>query len=350
VTFSAKGLVEYMGTVSARYLRSFYTSCLAHGCPAEALDAVIPGAPDILNNPAKRFDRTLLLDMLHAAQAATGNEAIGLLAGQAFRPSTFLDIGYGLIACANLQEALAFNARYQRLTQEIGRTSLRIENDTANIHWETDIDNVAYLRPFTEAVFAGYAVLGRWLTWTYDQKILGMHFRHAAPESLDPYTALFDCPLYFGCEKDTMELETSLVEQPLPQPNRQLLDHLSDRLDRALEALDQPMGSAIDVRLCIQQLFSDMPERSAAPTINEVASALGQSERSLRRHLAQEGTSFRAELAAARKEACEIYLKEDKWSAAQIAQMLGYSEQSAFSRAFKSWFGVAPSHYLRTMA
>jgi AraC-like DNA-binding protein len=335
-----------MGTVSARYSRSIYNSCVELGCPEPALQAVFQNAPECFNDPTARYDQSLLIDMLHAAEKATGNSAIGLQAGSQFRPSTFLDIGYGLIACQNLREALAFNYQYQRLTQEIGRTSVVVDGEIARIKWRTQIKDFDYVRPATEAAFAGYAVLGRWLTWDSKAKVRAMYFRHGEVAHAQLCESLFQCPVYFNAAQDVMELDAETLLRPMPQANATLLAHLRVRLDRALAEFEGGLGVQARVRDIIQQLLSDGGNDGAAPDLVNVAAILNMSERTLRRRLADEGGTFRQVLTEARQEACEIYLKERRWSVAELAQMLGYSEHSAFSRAFKKWFGMPPSQYV----
>ena len=69
------------------------------------------------------------------------------------------------------------------------------------------------------------------------------------------------------------------------------------------------------------------------------------SERSLRRRLASEGLSYKDLLERARREACDIYMLQPKIAIAELALLVGYADQGAFSRAFKEWHGEAPSVY-----
>lgn len=331
-----------MGTVSSRYLRSYYDSCVARGADPERLLNVLGAGPHPFANPARRFLNETVLDMLHLAEETTGDTAIGLHAGKDFRPSTFLDIGMALTSSSCLREALAVNEQYQALTQQLGKTHLTVTQNAAQITWRPYINDPERMRPVTEAVFAGYAVFGRWLTWLYDKKMAGMRFRHAPPPHADLCEELFGCKVEYEAPLDVMELEPSLVDMPLPQANADLLTILRMRLDKALTALYKPMTVEEEAFHCVQSELE-----KGAPTLETVAAALGLSERTLRRRLAQEGSSFRSIVEAARKDACEIFLSERKKSIAEIAQALGYSEQSAFTRAFKSWYGKPPSAYIR---
>lgn len=331
-----------LGTVSSRYMRSYFDSCVSKGADQERLIASIGDGPAPFANAARRFPNEAVINMLHLAEQLTGDTAMGLHAGCDFRPSTFLDIGLAFLSAGTLRQALGVNEKYQALTQQLGKTHFSVSADKAVITWRPYIDDPERMRPVTEAVFAGYAVFGRWLTWLYDKEIESMQFRHAEPEHTEQCDALFGCKTQYNARLDVMELDPSLADMPLPQSNPDLLQIMCDRLDNALLALDKPMSTQAEAFHCIQSTLSDGP-----PCLTRVADALGLSERTLRRRLSHEGTSFRSVLEAARKDACEIYIRERKKSIAEIAQALGYSEQSAFTRAFKNWYGKPPSAYIR---
>ncbi len=90
---------------------------------------------------------------------------------------------------------------------------------------------------------------------------------------------------------------------------------------------------------------------AASPTLADAARGLGLSTRTLHRRLEQEGTSFREIKDALRREIALALLEKSELSVAEIAGELGYSEPSAFFRAFQGWTGVAPTvHRKRSRA
>jgi AraC-like DNA-binding protein len=328
--------------VSARYVRHFIDMAVEHGADRGRLLRHLPGEEAALACPLQRVPADGLLDLLDEACAQTGRSDLGLICGVAFRPQTFLDTGYGLMLCASLRDVAAYNARYQRLTQEIGRTALEEEDGEARLVWTPAMAQRPGLAAFTEAVLAGCAVMGRWLVWMNDTGPRAVHLRHAAPAHREALEALFGCPVVFDSPRDMMVLDPELLDRPLPQANAELLGLLSERLDRALQTLDEGPSLQMAVTQCIQAFLCEGP-----PRLEAVAQRLGLSARTLRRRLAEEATGFRELVEAARREACAIHLREGRLSMAQIAQALGYSEQSAFARAFRSWHGVPPGARLR---
>ncbi|MEL7129390.1 MAG: AraC family transcriptional regulator ligand-binding domain-containing protein [Pseudomonadota bacterium] len=329
-------------TVSSAYLKSAYTACLARGCPADALDALIAGGPKSLDNPTARFPNNILNDVLFLAEELTGITGMGIHFGQNIRPSTLMDIGYALLSCDNLADMIAFNRKYQPLTQQLATGHLEIDGKTAHLIWTPADENAEYQRPITESAMAGYAFFGRWVTWDPELQIEEIHMRHAEPEDMSVYNQALPYKLTFEAEKNMVVAPTELFRRPLPQANPELVKILAERLDRALDALKQPLSVEQEAFACVQSMLRD-----GAPTIIRVAETLGSTERTLRRRLSDEGVTFRDVLEAARKDACDLYLKEGKRSVADLALLLGYSEQSAFTRAFKGWFGMPPSQYIK---
>lgn len=330
-----------MGDVSSRYVRSYFETCVAKGCDPAPLKEILDAGSEPFENVARRFSNEAVITMMHKAEALTGDSTIGLAAGRDFRPSTFLDIGLALISSATLRQALTVNEKYQALTQQLGKTHFSVSADNAVISWRPYIDDAERMRPITEAVFAGYAVFGRWLTWLYDKEIAGMHFRHRRTAHAAESDNLFGCEVNYDARLDEMHLDPALADMPLPNANKDLLDVLCARLDRQLKELRAPMTAQTETYHCVQAMLAD-----GSLSLARVAKALGTSERTLRRRLSLEGVSFRTVVEAARKEACEVYIRERKKSIAEIAQAVGYSEQSAFTRAFRNWYGAPPSEYV----
>jgi AraC-like DNA-binding protein len=88
-----------------------------------------------------------------------------------------------------------------------------------------------------------------------------------------------------------------------------------------------------------------LPDGQGYRTLEEAARAMHMSERTLKRRLAAQGTSFTSVLDDARCERAMVWLREDKLSHADIAEQLGYADASAFSRAFRRWTGMTPAGF-----
>ncbi len=331
-----------MLTVSTAYLANFIESSIALGAPAAALYGLVPGGKAAFNHPDTRFPASLIADIVNAAAELTGIDSVGLRVGMQFRPATFLDVGYALAAASTIREALEINIRYQPLTQEVARTRLDIDRTEARIVLEPAFPDAEAMRRVTEAIMAGYASIGRWLLWDQERLVAAVRFRHARPsqETCDFYRGLFGDVVSFGAPVDMMVIDAALVSRPLPNANPALVQLLSARLNARLGAFKA--GSVLRT-LVVESLHKQI--RKGRPGLEDTAKLLGMSGRTLRRRLRVEGLSYSDLLTAARKEAAEVYIHEEKLTLADIAGLLGYGDQTAFMRAFKGWFGEPPGSY-----
>lgn len=329
-----------METVSANYLKSVYDAALGLGAKEDDLLNAIGLEAHRLNRPLARIPNAVFIKLLNVASESAGLDGLGVSVGTGFRPSTFLDIGYALTFCKNIRQVIEINGRYQPLTQRLGTTSLKTDGGVTQIVWTPIDEDVAKERRVSEAVFAGYATIGRWLLWQHNHPIVSMSFRHARPtdQAVEVYDTVFGCPLHFSADTDAMTLDTALIDQVLPNWNPNLLSHLCAQLDAQLAALGDERDIVHEVLHCIHAQLA-----AGKPSAKDVASRLAISERSLRRRLSESRTSYSQLLQQARREACRVYMRQDGITQSQVAQLLGYTEQSAFSRAFRQWFGDAPS-------
>ena len=244
-----------------------------------------------------------------------------------------------MVSCSTLREVLSFNRAYQAVNQQIGRAKLEIDGRSAFIVWESP-DDAEYARPAAETVLTGYVGIGKWVTWTHGEDIRSLQFRHKRPPHADMVEKAFDFPVLFDQPIDRLEFNASVVDQPLPAPNPRLVERLSQRLDKVLLAIDHPNS----VRLAVYQIL-ERTLANGSPNISYVSEQLNLSERTLRRRLAEEQQNFRSILSQVRRDVCEIYMTEPNRTMVEISQLLGYSEHSAFIRAFREWFGMTPTQY-----
>jgi len=332
-----------MRTVASTYLSAALETCISQGCAEADLLEVIPSGREALEDVLLRVPVQVYFDLLYKAEDLLGQTGIGLAVGQSFRPTTFLQFGYGLISCSTLREAMTFNRKYQSVNQQLGRAKLVIEGGSALVEWESE-DDPEYARPAVETVLTGYVGIGKWITWTHGDEIKSMRFRHRKPDHSDLVEKVFECPVYYDQPKDCLEFDEALVDKAMPASNPSLVKQLSKRLDRVLLSMEDPGSLRLAVyRLIEQSLTTELPNSAS------IARKLGMSERTLRRRLNDEDQSFRAILAQVRQDVCEIHLSESSRTMVEISQLLGYSEHSAFIRAFRGWFGVTPTEYKRGM-
>jgi AraC-like DNA-binding protein len=164
---------------------------------------------------------------------------------------------------------------------------------------------------------------------------------HAAPEDVSDASALeafFGSPVRFSAECDAMVFRAEDLALRLGHADPQLGAFLRDLANQALtEHASEP--SPLDR---IREIIADELQRGV-PTLERVAHRMATSARTLRRRLEENGTSFRALLDSSRADLARSYVSDQTLSLTEIAFVLGFSEPSAFNRAFKRWTQTTPA-------
>ncbi|SFL96442.1 AraC family transcriptional regulator [Rugamonas rubra] len=156
------------------------------------------------------------------------------------------------------------------------------------------------------------------------------------PANTQVYSDTFGCPVKFNMPHNVMEFsDTELV---MALPRNQPLENGNGRHALASLARAEPPCFAAKVQAMLASLLPKGP-----PHRDEVAAHLMMSERTLQRRLAEEGTSFTSLVDDTRRELARQSLRSGELSLKMLSFQLGFSEPSAFYRACKRWFGMAPS-------
>jgi AraC-like DNA-binding protein len=159
--------------------------------------------------------------------------------------------------------------------------------------------------------------------------------RRPAPRRPESWDEFFGVPVAFGAVENVVLIDPKVAGETLTTAHAALLE----RHQSKLADLDAP-DLVKRVRLAIQQLLP-----SGSVSEGKIAGLVGVNPRTLHRRLSERGESFRSLLQRVRMDLARRYLLEDDYNVTQAAFMLGYSDSSAFSRAFKSWFGMPPSEF-----
>lgn len=145
----------------------------------------------------------------------------------------------------------------------------------------------------------------------------------------------------FNCERNVIRLPREMLDEPLPQADAHTLEICAAECERILERRQRRHGLSAQVR---SELLSAPGEM---PVLDAVAASLHLHPRTLRRRLAEEGTSFRTLTNDVRATLATELLSQVGLTVEQVARRLGYAETAAFNHAFSRWFGIAPNEYRR---
>ena len=324
-------------SISSRFLEKNIESCIGLGICKEELLSLVPGGLTALKNPTHRFDGEVLFLVLKFAEHVSGDPAIGFKCGLNHGHATYRDIAYTILFCDNLRQSFEVSERFEPIAQQFGVNQLEIGETDAKIIWKTHEDAPEKLRLISDLSFATLAMMGMWIKAVHGLSVKSLQVRHTNREYLHNYTEVFGCPVEYGARRNVLTFDKRFLEFPLPGANARMLSLLKKRLEQDLKIVDQPVSDRRRVAGYIESFLGNTPANT-----KNVCEILGLSERTLHRRLRKENTTFREVLENVRRERYNVLSAQGNLSQVQIAAMLGYSEQSAFSRAYKSWFGVSP--------
>ncbi len=166
-----------------------------------------------------------------------------------------------------------------------------------------------------------------------------VRFAHAEPADTRAHEAFFGTKPLFEQRRTEVLIDRALLDARLPKADATFLRFFGEELERRLSRLQGPPMATSVRRLLLQG--------KAETTMDDVARSLGTSRRTLHRRLREEGTTF-DELTMDTRQALAIeHVAARKLPLAEVAYVLGFSEPSAFHRAFKRWTGMTPQAYRR---
>jgi len=328
-------------TISTRIVSRIVAAAASRGVDTDALLQSVGFEPADVADVDGRVDQTRYLQLWSAVVEVTKDPAFALEVARSCGEQHNL-LRFICMTSANLGEAFERASRYLRVMTD--SVSWPVENHgpitilTMVRHGEVQPEC-----RFADEFGAGEIVaLARMFTGAPWDPI-EVRFTHAAPESTAAHETFFGAPVRFGCARSEIRFATSTLQLPLVKADPPTVAFFEPYIDKILEQTPTKRSLAEDVRDVLSRGL-----RGEAPSLDQVAERLEMSGRTLRRRLQLEGTTFQAILDATRFEVAREHLASRRLSFAEISFLLGFSEPSAFHRAFRRWTGTTPQAFARS--
>lgn len=291
-----------------------------------------------LLEPDARVPRLALTRLWELAVETTGDECFGLSVPRHISQTTFHALGYAVLASGSLLEAFERLVRFRRMIGDIIELGIEDLGDryrfTIDVSAPPGVPDVAL-----DAVVAVTVRQARTLRGDPGFAPLAVLLQRPEPAGAAAFQRVLRAPVSFGQAINAIDYGRADCEERLPTGNAELARQNDEVAMRYLSRL----GST-SLSLRVQQaLLNALPD--GAPGKSRIARDLGMSARNLQRHLAAEGTTFKALLNDARVSLARNYVAEGRLSVTEIAFLLGFADTSTFSRAFKRWTGQSPRQY-----
>jgi AraC-like DNA-binding protein len=295
-----------------------------------------------LDDPLARIPYASLIVLLDKLSQLTNfQRELGVEIGRRLMPGSFSALGYAAASCNTLGEAIETIPSYENVALTAGRTELHISGDGAQLSWTTTDQSHSFL--LEEIILSAWLQLAQNITDTQSLPIRVM-FTGPEPENRDRFTAFFGNEIIFGQPKACVLFHASLLHTPII--------HSDSFINNLMTAQAVHIHQSLYVASLLTDAVTELiRQRLAEGDFGQetVASTLCLSVRTLRRRLKEEETCYQTILDSVRREQSRDYLGDQTLSIYAVAMQLGYSEHSAFSAAFKRWFGISPLAFRETV-
>ncbi len=331
-------------TVSAGYVRSLLNLAVKRGANGPPLLAAARIDPALMDTPDARLPFEQFKALMAASKQACAEPALALHFGAAAPFAEMSIVGLISQAAQNMGEAFEQVNRYARLVVEVdgheAGARFAIVRRADGVWIEDRRRNPNAFPELTEST---------WVRFIHDRArafpdrepyVLEVQVTHDAPLHSAAYRDFFSMPVVFGAPWNAMRIRESWLDEPTGSLDRYVFGVFNAHADELMKALagTQTIRGRIEAAL--------LPVLHTGNVSMELAAQrLGFSRSTLHRRLKQDGETFEDILDNLRKRMAIDYLDSRKVSVNEAAYLTGFSEPSAFSRAFRRWTGTSPGRY-----
>lgn len=309
-----------------------------HGVDTHRLLAELGVREAQLRDPGERLPSRLVDVLFKHAERQIADPAFGLRAAECWHPSNLGTMGYAWLSSGSLRAALKRMERYNRIIGD--RIGYRVVEEPGGLRFIYDHGRGDAHFAWPIADFSLSIIVDMCRTnFGAQLNPREVTLRRPKPHEAKPYQDLFRCPVVFEASTDSFLLDYADADIRLPSANRDLARQFDTILTEHLARLAQDDLPTRCKAFLLGHLTSGVPSEA------ELARELGLSRRSLQRRLSEQGLSYKQLVDTTRHELALRYLDDPRKLMTEITFLLGFSEQSAFTRSFRRWQGESPSAY-----
>lgn len=333
---------EAKHTVSSYFARAHLDNAVRQGLSRRQLLQQARLSENLLQQPKARISPQQLAALFQAIWRQLDDENLGL-SHQPLRLGVFSLLAERMILCETLGQAMTQAERYYRLLCPEIKIRQQRQGHQALITLDLQTPERDPQHLLMELLLLSWHRFPNWLVGA----VIPLHevrFRYPRPDHAEEYPLLFPGSIRFEQDCNALTWPGEVLDWPIRRSPEQLRDYLK-QLPLPWFRKQQFSDSITDQ---ISRLLENAPADQLC-TADELAEQLHMSGRNLRRRLTAEGSSFQQLKEAIRRDRAVYYLSRDNISVAEVARQSGYTEPTAFMRAFKSWTGMTPSQYRRRL-
>lgn len=298
-------------------------------------------APSLLSNPHARVNVENVDKLWACTMEVIEDPCFAIKMVEFWHPSQIGALGYAWLASTTLRRAIGRAVRYIHVVTE--DLNLEVADTPAGLKVTVDLEDSVFTLPQHHDLVL--AILMHMCRFNFGEDLQPGEIRlaHPEPDCADAMRDYFRCDIQFDAEQSSLAIARADADLVLRSGNKQIALAHDEMLMKYL--IEIKKGDIVQQVKSI--ILDNLPDGQVTDRL--VASELNLSERSMQRRLQEHQTSFRVILDNVREMVAKQYIKNPVNRMSDIAFLLGFSEQSAFSRAFKKWTGKSPLEYRKTV-
>jgi AraC-like DNA-binding protein len=303
------------------------------------------GREEILADPSRRLPHQTALELLRMTMELLGDPAVGLRAPLLAQPGDYELFEFLALHAPTVGDALEQVRRYMRLVVDADCDLIPLDKRMLlRVSVSPDLEDP----PQIYEILLGAVFMTLKRSRALEGRELGpyaFYFKHAAPEYAAEYRTVFGVDPHFGASHNGFVFRREIMAWRKPWADPALFGMLGRLAEMTLATLPRSQS----MRHRVQDILREGLAEGCGDLVG-VAKSLGLGGATLRRRLADEGTTFSQVLEQLRREQSRDLLQRQELSVAQVAFRLGFAHAPAFHRAFKRWFGQSPSEFRNALA
>ena len=328
-------------TTIAAYAMAIRKALEANGCDAREVFSRAGVKYTATVDPNERLTTAQVATLFEYSEKATGNPAFGLTVGRFIHPSFLYALGYSLLASSTLRDCCERLVHYFHLASE--QADVEITEEGECFYLSTKLITAGVSNGTLDAWHAFLIRLFR-LIYLPDFKPMSVSLQRPCPKGYEEfYLKSFGVPVTFDAEVSVICIDRALVDEPLLGGNR-VLAQQNDRVIDEYLAAQEHADIECRVRNHIVQSLS-----SGSCSKQRVAAEMCMSPSTLQQKLGQLDTTFQDVLNQVRESLARSYMEQSSITITEVSFMLGFTDTSSFTRAFRRWTDKSPSDYRKEL-
>lgn len=328
-------------SVAAGAVRRVVAHALRRGLAPSDVEVGLGIPLATLDDPDARIEAERHFDLWEHLARRLDDPAVGVRVAEEASLEDLHVLGFAVLTAPTVADGLATFGRFGALLTTCGRWHVEADGARVVARFDRGAARLGH-RLSNETAVAQFVSSMRQLSGNREIDGLRVSFRHEAPHDRAEHRAFFRCRVDFAAAADTISFSRALLDAVPPAAHRAMWAHFRGEVERKTLLLPRDAPGTASVVPAVIRAVSRAIDAGTPVELERIARTMGCSERTLRRRLEREGTTFRRVADDTRRARAETLLARADVSITRAGLEAGFADASAFNHACRRWFGCAP--------